>query len=129
MTGCWNGTVRVWYSKTGQPLTEPLETEGLIWRSVAFDPTGQCIATRGIDSALRVWPIPSSPTPVPEWFLTLTETVAGIRLGARGQTELIPALEFDAAVQELKSRSKDDYYVRLARWFLADPTNREAAPF
>jgi len=129
MTGCWNGATRVWHSKTGQPVTEFLETEGLIWRFVGFDPNGRCVATGGKDATLRVWPIPSSPTPVPEWFLTLAESVAGIRVGARGQTELVPAAEYDTAVRDLRSSDRDVYYTRLARWFLADPADREPLPF
>ena len=129
MSGCWNGSVRAWDSKTGQPLTEPLETEGLIWRFVAFDPTGQCIAAGGKDGILRVWPIPSSPTPIPEWFLTFAETVAGIRLGARGQVELVPPREFEASVRDHKLRDKSEFYARLARWFLAQPADRERVPF
>src|SRR5687768_10896753 len=128
MTGCWNGAVRVWSSNTGQPLTESMETEGLLWRLVAFDQMGQCIATGGNDATVRLWPIPTSPAPVPGWFLTFVESIAGIRLGARGQTEYV-GTEFDAAVLDLKSRAADDYYARLARWLIAHPIDRGATPF
>jgi WD40 repeat protein len=129
MTACWNGTLRVWNTKTGQPITESLGPGDWIWGEVAFDPVNRRMAVGGRDSIVRLWHVPDSPTPVPEWFLTFAETVAGIRLGARGQTELIPAAEFDAAVQDLKAKSKDDFYARLARWFLADPAERAANPF
>ena len=128
MTGCWNGALRAWDAKTGQPLTESLEAGGWIPRLVAFDPNGRQMAMGGQDSIVRLWHMPSIPTPVPEWFLAFTESVAGIRLGARGQTELVPAAEFDAAVHGLKSKDKD-FYGRLARWFVANPAAREPAPF
>jgi WD40 repeat protein len=129
MTACWNGAMRAWDSRTGQPITESLEAGGWISRLVAFDPAGRRMATGGKDSIVRLWPIPSIPTPVPEWFLAFTESVAGIRLGDRGQVELVPETEFEATVQALKSKDKDEFYGRLAQWFLADPTDREPAPF
>jgi len=98
-------------------------------RLVAFDPNGHCVATGGQDATLRVWLIPSSPAPVPGWFLTLAESVAGIRVGVRGQTELVPTADYDAAVSDLRSKDRDVYYTRLARWFLADPADREPSPF
>src|SRR4030095_4854507 len=84
MTACWNGTVRVWNTKTGQPITESLDSGDWAWRLFAFDPAGQRMAVGGRYSIVRLWRIPESSTPIPEWFLTFAETVAGIRLGARG---------------------------------------------
>jgi hypothetical protein len=86
------------------------------------------MAAGGHDSIVRLWHIPAIPTPVPEWFLTFTETVAGIRLGDRGHVELVPPMEFEAAVHALKSKDKNEFYARLAQWFLAEPAEREIAP-
>jgi WD40 repeat protein len=129
MTACWNGALRAWDAKTGQPLTESLEAGGWIPRLVAFDTTGRAMAAGGKDSMVRLWHAPLIPTPVPEWFLTFTESVAGIRLGNRGQVEFVPPLEFETAVHNLRSKDKTEFYARLAQWFLADPTEREPAPF
>ena len=87
------------------------------------------MAAGGRDLILRLWPIPQSPTPVPEWFLVLSETIAGMRVGVRGQQEVVPEWEFETAIQELPTRDKTDVYVRLAQWFLADPSNRGMPPF
>jgi WD40 repeat protein len=125
MTACWNGTLRVWKTKTGQPITEPFGPGDWIWRLVAFDPVNRQMAVGGTDCIVRLWRFPEGPTPIPEWFLTFAETVAGVRLGARGQIEFVPPTQFEAAAHELKSKDKNDFYVRLARWFLADPANRE----
>ncbi len=129
MTGCWNGALRAWDAKTGQPLTESLEAGGWTPRFVAFDPTGRRMAMGGTDSIVRLWPIPAVPIPVPEWFLIFTESVAGIRLGDRGQVELVPEAEFETTVRDLRSKNENGFYGHLARWFLADPTDREPAPF
>ena len=128
MTACWNGTLRVWDTKTGQPITESLDPGDWTWRLVAFDPIGRRMAVGGTNSVVHLWHVPEIPTPVPAWFLNFTESVAGIRVGARGQTELVPAAESDAAVRDLKSKN-NDFYGRLARWFLAHPAEREPAPF
>jgi hypothetical protein len=87
------------------------------------------MATGGKDSTVRLWQIPSIPTPVPGWFLALTETVAGVRLGDRGQVEFVSSGAFEAALDDLKARDKTEFYARLAQWFLADPSNRAPNPF
>jgi WD40 repeat protein/serine/threonine protein kinase len=124
MTACWNGTLRVWNTKTGQPVTESLDYGDWTWRLFAFDPAGRRMAAGGRDLIVRLWHIPESPTPVPEWFLTFSETIAGIRVGDRGQIEFVRAMQFEAATQDLKSRKQNDFYARLAQWFFADPATR-----
>jgi WD40 repeat protein len=129
LTGCWNGAVRAWDPQTGQPTTESLDGGGWTPRLVALDPAGRAMATGGKDAIVRLWQIPAIRIPVPEWFLTFAETVAGIRLDARGHVECVAQLEFEAALRDLQSKDKNEFYVRLARWLLADPKDRETTPF
>ena len=69
------------------------------------------------------------PTPVPDWFLALAEAVAGTRLSARGNTELVSRRELEDVAQRLAPVSSGDFYERLGRWFLADPARRPMSPY
>jgi eukaryotic-like serine/threonine-protein kinase len=127
LTGCRNeGVVRLWDAETGRPLTEWLNI-GSRLSSVCFDTTGEHIAAAG--RGARVWNLPFAPTPVPEWFPAFAQAVAGIRLDERGNAELVPRTELDQMAGRLPRKGSGDFYERLARWFLADPANRETAPF
>jgi WD40 repeat protein len=128
MTACWNGTLRLWDAKIGQPITESLGPGDWRRRLIAFDPVGRRMAEGGADSIVRLWHIPESPTPVPKWFLRFVEAVGGIQVGARGQMELIPRAEVAAAIGDLESQDKAEFYTRLAQWFVADQVNRSAPP-
>jgi WD40 repeat protein/serine/threonine protein kinase len=127
MTACWNGTLRLWSTEIGQPITESLGPGDWTRRLIAFDPAGRRMAEGGKDSVVRLWHVPENPTPVPEWFLNFAEAIARIRVGDRGQSELIGATQFDAAMQAFRS-GQNDFYARLAQWFLADPAGRGAPP-
>ncbi len=128
MTACWNGTLRAWDARSGQPLTESFDAGDWLWKIVAFDPVGCRMATGGRDSTVRVWSIPECPRPVPEWFLTFAEAVAGLRVGARGQLEFVSRVELDRVVEAVTLRDPDSFYPRLIRWFLEDPARRGRWP-
>ncbi len=129
MTTCWNGTTRMWNASSGLPLTESLEQGDWIWRSFAFDALNRRVAVGGRDSRVHLWNFSQIPIPVPDWYLDFAEAVAGIRLRARGSLEFISATEFETAIRELESKRKDEFYARLARWFVTTPSQREVAPF
>ena len=128
LTSCWGGKSRLWDAHTGRPLTEWLDVGGLGF-SACFDSTGLRIAGAAGKGLLRVWDAPPAPTPVPGWFLALTEAVAGMRLSARGNTELVSRRELDDVAQRLARVSEGDFYERLGRWCLADPSQRPVSPF
>ena len=91
---------------------------------------GGCgVVTASLDRTARVWDAPPAPTPVPPWFLALAEAVAGTRLSARGNIELVSRKEREEAVRQLVRVSDGDFYERLGRWFLADPSKRPESPF
>lgn len=129
LTACWNGVLRAWDSRNGQPLTESFDPGEWSYRISALEPAGGRMAVGGKDSVVRLWHVPENPVPVPEWFLTFAETIAGIRLGERGQLEFVPEKEFDAAIEALRSKDRNEFYARVAQWFIADPMDRERSPF
>jgi WD40 repeat protein len=126
-TSSWNGSARLWDSDTGRPVTEWLDVKGPC--GVTFEPVNRRIILGATNGIGRVWHIAEAPVPVPGWFITFAETVAGIRLGDRGQVELVPEREFEPVVHAVPAKEKSDFYGRLAQWFLANPPEREPAPF
>jgi eukaryotic-like serine/threonine-protein kinase len=128
LTAALNGTARAWDLHTGLPLTEWLNADDVI-TSACFDSTGRRFAIGSDKGMVRVWDVPPVPTPGPAWFLALAEAVAGMRLNARGNTELVARRELEQLRQQLALGSSNDFYERLARWFLADRSQRPVSPF
>jgi eukaryotic-like serine/threonine-protein kinase len=119
------GSVRLWDSETGRPLTESFDEDR--GYSACFDQTGGCIAIGG--RGAHVWAVPSAAAPVPEWFLTFAEGVGGIRLDARGNSELVLWPDLENVKGLPGAGQEEDFYRRLARWFVADPLKRPVTPF
>jgi len=129
MAACWNGTLRMWNVGTGLPITESLEPGDWTSRLFALDPANRRMAVGGKDASVRLWHWPEIPKPLPAWFLIFAECVAGVRVGDRGQLEFVSAGDFETVVRELRSKDKNDFYVRMAEWFLANPSQRAQNPF
>ena len=127
MTACIAGDLRLWDSDTGQPLTESLITGGRIpGGDACFDSSGERIVAGG--DLVRIWEVPPVPTPVPTWLPPFAEAIAGVRLSPRGNLEIVSGAEYERTVQELKQKEGDQFYERICRWFLADPSQREPIP-
>ena len=129
LTGTFNSQARLWDSTTGRPLTEWLEAGRGKVTSACFDPTGLRIATGTQGQVVRVWEFPPVPVPVPAWFITLAEAVAGVRLDAHGSVELFPPDDGYGAAGHIRHSRSDDFYDRVGRWILADPVRRPLDPF
>jgi WD40 repeat protein len=56
LTGCEDGTARLWEAATGRPLGEPLRHQGPV-RAVAFSPDGQTVLTGSDDHNGRLWDV------------------------------------------------------------------------
>jgi hypothetical protein len=118
---------RLWDSTNGRPLTEWLNAGAAVIHA-CFDSTGTRVATGG-EGGVHVWEVPPVPTPVPDWFLAFAESIAGTRLSSRGNTELVARRELEELARQLARDDGDDFYHRMAEWFLADPAQRAACPF
>src|SRR5262249_18324090 len=114
-----SGMCRVWDSMTGRPLTEWLK--GTSYWGACFDPVGERIALGTGEGIVRVWQVPRAPTPVPEWFPRFAEAVAGIRLGERGNAELVSHEELTQLDPAFRSGAPTEYYRLLVRRFRPAP--------
>jgi WD40 repeat protein len=122
------GTWRLWDAATGRPLTEWLEG-GSLGATVSFDTTGLRVVTGSRQGRVSIWDAPPAPTPVPEWFLTFAESVAGMRLSAQGNAEFVPRRELEEMTKRLTLVGEGDFYERLSKWFLAEPATRLVSPY
>ncbi len=55
-TACFDGTVRLWETSTGQPYGQPLQHEGEVW-TVAFSPDGNLLASGAEDNTAQLWEV------------------------------------------------------------------------
>ena len=122
-TAAESGSARGWDSDTGRPLTEWLSREDP-WGAF-LDPTGGRVLKGGTNGILKVWNLPEAPLPVPEWFPGFAEALAGIRLGAAGNVELVTGDELTKLSREISARESKDFYERLAQRLAASPGPRE----
>ena len=128
LTSCVKGPSRLWDAATGRPLTEWLDAGGT-QVAACLDETGRRLITGALEGAVHLSDEPPAPTPVPVWFLDFAEAVVGTRLTARGNTELVSRQELEDRARQLSRSHANDFYERLARWFLANPAKRPLAPF
>src|SRR5262249_45705476 len=56
LTGCGDGTARLWKVADGTPLTDPLQHLGAI-RSVTFSPDSSQVLTGSDDNTARLWDV------------------------------------------------------------------------
>jgi hypothetical protein len=115
-TTSWSRSTRVWDSDTGRPVTEWLNANGP-WGNVFFDPDSGRIIMGATNGIARVWEVPDAPMPVPEWLPKFAEAIAGIRLGERGNVELVPRRELEQMARRLPPEGAGDFYERLAGGF------------
>ena len=128
LTACWNGTSRLWNVNGGCPTTEWLDGGGPGF-TVCFDRTGRRIVAGSFPSSVRIWDVPPVPLPMPAWFITFAEAVGGESLSAHGNLALVARAELERTVARLAPMQNADFYQRLARWFLAQPSQRSVSPF
>jgi hypothetical protein len=127
-SGSSDSTARVWDAATGYPLTEPLRHEKGLLR-VRFTPDQTRLLTVARDSAVRFWDVPLAPAPVAPWLADLGEALAGKRLNARGEMEVVGSEELQALRQQLTMEPGNDFYTRWARWFFVERMQETAPEF
>src|SRR5207247_4608343 len=109
-------------------LTEWLDAGGL-GVTTCLDAAGRRMVGGSSQSRVIILDVPVAPTPVPAAFLTFAEAAAGHSLNARGNFDLLSVEKMEEAWRRIAVTSSDDFYDRLARWFLADPLQRTLSPF
>jgi len=130
----WRAGARVWDVRTGQPVTEGLEHEGMATN--LYGPHEQFVSTltsaTGSDASQRLWAVPPSAPgrTAPDWLLTLATAAAGQRLTDDG--ELVAATEEMARLEELRrtivALPASDPFAEWAQWIVSDDPNRPIAP-
>jgi WD40 repeat protein len=127
LTACWTGVSRVWNVNAGCPITEWLDGGGPGF-TACFDRTGRRVVTGSSGSSVVIWNMPRARAPIPDWFLAFAESVAGESLGARENLALVSRQELEKTAQRLALVTNPNFYERLARWFLAEPSQRGVSP-
>jgi eukaryotic-like serine/threonine-protein kinase len=130
VTRTLRGEVRVYDSRTGQLLVEPLPVgQGAI--VTGFDADGRHLAV-ATDAGVTLWPLPplSVRAPVPDWLLRLATATAGGTLDrfATFCPQSVDAAAYDALRREVTRMPDDAPYVQWGRWLLADPESRPISP-
>lgn len=78
ITASGDGTARVWNSRTGQPMSEPMRHRGLVY-TARFAPDGDQVLTAGEDGVIRIWPSPRPGSRSPGWLADLAELTVVLR--------------------------------------------------
>lgn len=128
LTATWNSMARVWDVETGLPMSEWFPTGGFP-SSIGFDESGLHAVTCSRSGTVLVWSVPSPPTPVPGWFTTLAEAVAGTRVSERGHLELLQHGAFEWESGTWPPPDQDGFYERIGRWIQADAAHRASTPY
>ena len=84
LTGCADGTARLWDVATSKPIGVPLRHEGFV-NAVAYGPAGKKIATGCADGRVYLWEPPADPvTGGVKQTVLWTQVITGQELGADG---------------------------------------------
>ncbi len=98
ITGGADRTVRLWSSATGEPVTQPLRTDGQVYYAQIARGNRLMLAASN-DGAVRLWFLhPTADTP--DHLKRLAELMSGSQIDAAGGVTRLPRL----AVAELSER-------------------------
>ncbi len=90
MTASEDGTARIWEVASGLPLGEPFDCGAKVL-SATFSPDGTRVVTTDAKAVARIWEVPPSPRePVPDWILSWTGALIGLRVEANGSLIEVP---------------------------------------
>ena len=122
LTGCWDGTARLWDAATAQPLGPPMRHPRLVL-AVAFSPDGKTVLTGSIDGEVRLWPTAELPDDL-DRVATWVEALTGLTLDASGS---IQPLDRDAWLErrEAVERQGGPPVEDAGRWPAPDPFDRD----
>lgn len=101
-TGSSNNTLRLWDTRSGAPVGEPLKGHSKEVVSIAFSPDGKTIVSGSLDSTLRLWDAGSG-APIGEPLNGHTDAVSSVAFSPDGKT--IVSGSFDATLRKWDARS------------------------
>ena len=89
LTGCADGTARLWDASTGQPIGPPMRHENGV-EAVAFSPDGTTVLTGSIDNTARLWDVDTELLPDDlERVTTWVEVLTGLSLDETGSIQIL----------------------------------------
>jgi len=124
-----DGEIRVWETKQGNCLTPAIHAEQGI-NAILISEDGTHLFYRVPKSGWFSLPMPPLATHLPDWFLSLAESLARRRLSSEGKTVSLSLADLKLAVAAVPkhSREEDALALRWTRWLLADPYQRALSP-
>jgi tetratricopeptide (TPR) repeat protein len=93
-----------------------------------FSPDSCRLLSTSADGTAKIITLPPVSDTLPPWLADLAEAVAGKRIGASGGVEQAGREELDAIQHRIAHMSQKSGYVSWARWFFAEPQQRQASP-
>ena len=127
ITASDDGTARIWDVPTGWPVSEPLRYPPGI-RYATFSPDMRHVVLACRDGYTRVVAVPVALQPAPAWLPELAEVVAQKRLGDQYTFQRVPPEQIFDLQKRIAQGNTNDFYIRWAKWFLAEPGTTNAFP-
>src|SRR5262249_3806282 len=93
LSGCEDGTARLWHVGTGKPVGPPLMHDGDVL-SVAFAPDGKHMLISSYSRHAQVWDMPISLAEDAASILRRIEVATGMELDATGTVRFLTAREW-----------------------------------
>jgi len=76
-----------------------------------------------------IWEVPDPPMPVPSWLPELAEAIGKKRLNSLRAFDPVSDNDTLNLQRKIEQDHSADFYIRWAKWFLAEPSQRTASPF
>ena len=125
--GTVDGLLSLWETTTGKRILRTEQHQKRLWH-IDFSSDSRRLLTGSEDGTATIIDLPPVHDPIPTWLANLAEVVAGQRISETGAIEKVDDGELVAIQQQIAAAPGENGYARWARWFLADPLERQAAP-
>jgi eukaryotic-like serine/threonine-protein kinase len=101
VTGCRDGSARLWDTGTGTPVGPSWHHQAVVW-AVACSPDGQTVVTGSGDQTARLWQIPRPVADEPERITLWTQVITGMELDGHGVVRWLDAAAWRQCRQRLE---------------------------
>ena len=128
--GTISGLLSVWDVSTGKRIRRVDQHSGEVWK-LDFSPDNRRLLSASADGSVNIVELPPVHDVIPDWLPDLAEVVAGKRIRETGAIEKVDRegmMTIEAIQQRVAAAPQENGYTQWARWFLADPMERRAAP-